>query len=43
MSRYGKDLMDKVIKDLKPYLDFLRDYDMGKVAKEDLKKLKTRK
>ena len=39
MSR--KELVDAVVKALKPYWDFLRDYDRGKVTKRDLRKLKS--
>jgi len=35
------ELIDAVVKALKPYLDFLRDYDRGKVTKKDLRKLKS--
>ncbi len=38
MSRGRRELIEWLIRDMKPYLDFLRDYDMGKVKKEDLKK-----
>ena len=37
MSR--KELVDAVVKAMKPYWDFLRDYDIGKVEKSDIWKL----
>lgn len=39
LSRGREELIEWLIRDMKPYLDFLRDYDRGKVGKEDLKKL----
>ena len=41
MRESHKKLVDIAIRDLKPYLDFLRDYDRGKVTKKDLRKLKS--
>ena len=39
MNGNKRELVKWLIKDMKPYLDFLRDYDRGKARKSDLRKL----